>query len=294
MKEGLSASEKRLVAELGPPDDLLEESYYEITLSDGYKLNSKLWWRKETPSSPRPLILFFHGGGFQGGSCEQGTRPGREFALEFDAVVVSIDYRLSPEYKFPQAHLDGLEVAEWMTKNAEQEFSADLKSGFVVGGHSAGAQIAAALASEARTRDLAYPITGSFICISIFFTPETVPEKYKDVYKAWEENGEGPMGQEPVLRMLSTTGADVASALFCPANSPLGLEGLPKTYLQAGGKDVTRDDSVIYERLLRDAGVPTKIDVYDDINHEVSCWGRENGELVPLLTEPGLLYMDQR
>lgn len=270
LKEGLSSTEKRLVAELGPLDDRLEELYHEITLSDGYKISSKVWRRKETPSSPRPLILFFHGGGFQGGSCEQGTRPGREFALEFDAVVVAVGYRLAPEYQFPQSHLDGIKIAEWMAENAQRELGADLGSGFIVGGHSAGAQIAAAVASESRSKALAFPITGSFICIPVFFVPETVPETYKHLYKAWEENGEGPMGRGAIEKMLSVTAADPSSPHYCPANSSLGLSGLPRTYLQAGGKDVTRDDSVIYERLLKDAGVPTKIDVNQDVSHEVS------------------------
>lgn len=232
MKEGLSSVEKRLVAALGPVDPRLDEFYHTIPLSDGHEITAKVWRPKAAPTTPRPLILFFHGGGFGGGGCEQGTRPGREFALEFDAVVVSATYRLSPQVKFPQSHLDGLDVVRWLGGNAEEVFGADLGAGFVVGGHSAGGSIAAVAASEARTMGLAHPVTGSFICIAVLFVEEIVPEKHRDLWKSTEEFGGDVMGKKALEGMLAKMEADPTSQLFNPAQHPLGLAGLPPTYLQ--------------------------------------------------------------
>ena len=133
------------------------------------------------------LILLFHDGGFIRGSYEMCTRPCREFSLEFHAFVVSsgkqsvyvmsdsptcihsfVEYRLVPEHKFPQAMLDGLDVVEWMDRNAKEIFRANLTNGFIVGGYSAGGQLAAVIASEARTKGLQHQISGSFLCVPSF------------------------------------------------------------------------------------------------------------------------------
>ena len=188
LREVMEQSEKSHVEELGPPDDQLEESYYDITLPDSHQIKSKVFRRKNTSSSARPLILLFHGGGFAAGSCEMCTRPGREFALEFDAVVVSSAYRLAPEYKFPQAVLDGIEVVKWLVSNAEQALGANPKSGLIVGGYSAGAQIAAVVAREINTMDLSVKISGSFLCIQGLFEENTVPAKYKSIWNSRDEN----------------------------------------------------------------------------------------------------------
>lgn len=232
MQEDLETGEKRLVAELGPLDPRLEEFYYQIPLPDGYEVKAKVWRPKAASTKPRPLILFFHGGGFGAGTCEQGTRPGRDFALEFDAVVVSSGYRLWPQYKFPQAHVDGLDVVRWLDSNAEKAFGADLNAGFVVAGHSAGGSIAAVAASESRTVDLVHPITGSFICIAPFFVEATVPKKYTDLWTSREEYPDGLVGKRAFEEILTGMAGDPTSPLFNPAQHSLGLAGLPPTYVQ--------------------------------------------------------------
>ena len=118
----LEATERELVAQLPSRSECLSEEYFHIPLSDGTTARAKIWRQKGSPTSARPLILLFHGGGFHAGSCEQCTRPGREFALEFDAVVVSAEYRLSPQHKFPQMQLDGLDIAVWLLENAFEHF----------------------------------------------------------------------------------------------------------------------------------------------------------------------------
>ena len=260
--------EKILVDKLGPVNERIKESYHNIPLPDGHNIRAKVWCRKDEPSAPRPVILLFHGGGFGAGSAEMCTRPGREFALEFDAVVISATYRLAPEYKFPQAALDGLDVLQWVIKNASKEFGASPEAGLVVGGYSAGGQVAAVVASEARFRDLEYPVTGSFICIPALFVEHTVPAKYKHLFTSRDENDKPPMGKQSIQDILSNTEADPTSPLFCPIHHDKSLKGLPPTYVQVGGKDCVRDDGVIYAKLLQDAGVETTLDSHAALGHE--------------------------
>lgn len=260
--------ERILVDKLGPIDEQIGERSHSIPLSDGYIVQAKVWRPTANATAPRPVILLFHGGGFCAGSAEMCTRPGREFALEFDAVIISATYRLAPGYEFPQAARDGLDVLQWVAENAGKEFGASPEAGMIVGGYSAGGQVAAVVASEARFKGFAHPITGSFICISLLFMDETVPEKYKNIFTSRTENGGGPMGRESIQKVMSQTNADPTSPMFCPFHHSHGLKGLPRTYVQVGGKDCVRDDGIIYTKLVQDAGVETRFDNHEALGHE--------------------------
>lgn len=220
MREGMRQWEKMLVEALGPPDDRIEEFYHGIPLSDGFQLQLKIFRPREEGSSGRPLILLFHGGGFATGSCEMCTRPGREFALEFGAVIISPGYRLAPEHKFPQAQLDALDVLQWVVDNADQVLGANLESGFILGGYSAGATIAAAVAGEARSRNLCHEVSWSFLCIPALFDEHTVPPKYNHMWTSRDDNDVPPMGKNFIAGTLSNAAIDPSSPLFCSVHSP--------------------------------------------------------------------------
>ncbi len=97
-----------------------------------------------------PAILYVHGGGFIIGSLD-GARPlAEELAEENDAVVVSMDYRLAPEDRFPAAPEDAYAALVWLAASTE-ELRVD-PSRIAVVGHSAGGGIAAAVALMARDR----------------------------------------------------------------------------------------------------------------------------------------------
>lgn len=127
--------EAQRLKELGPPGPHVEEEFKSIKMRDGFE--SKIKIHKPAGKSGGPLIVLIYGGGFVVGNYQQLTPYGRGFARAFDAVVVTISYRLAPEHKFPAAPNDVEDSLLWIAENAKA-LGADPSKGFVVGGISAG------------------------------------------------------------------------------------------------------------------------------------------------------------
>ncbi|GJC83450.1 AB hydrolase superfamily protein B1A11.02 [Colletotrichum liriopes] len=240
-----------LLAALPPLDPSLEEFRDVATLPDGYKIDLQIVRPRGVNESNggRPLILLWPGGGFIVAGVEPTTRPAREFALEFGAVVVNATYRLSPENKFPRSVKDGYETAVWLSKNASR-FGADISKGWVVGGFSAGANIASVVSQRSGVEGLG--ITGTLLGIPFLLVKEIVPEKYAADHRRRAE------GLEP----------DIKSPWYSPFNDVEAIPRSPKTYIQTGDRDPLRDDGLIYAKILKDNGVESRVDNYPDWGHQ--------------------------
>src|SRR5262245_797005 len=108
--------------------------------------------RVYTPTGPAPfpLLVYFHGGGWVLGGIETHDGICRELANGAGCVVVSVDYRLAPEHKFPAAAEDCFAATQWAAAHAG-ELGADAQR-VAVGGDSAGGNLAAVVAQMARDR----------------------------------------------------------------------------------------------------------------------------------------------
>ena len=102
---------------------------------------------------PLPVVLWLHGGGWCTGSLDTGDVLARELCSGLPAVVVSVDYRLAPEHPWPAATDDALAALAWVIEHAP-ELGGDGRS-VVVGGDSAGGNIAAAVVQQAQTAGMA-------------------------------------------------------------------------------------------------------------------------------------------
>lgn len=270
IRQLLDVQEKASIEALGPCDADVEEVYVDIPSPSGSALRAKVIRCTRLAPNERPLIVLMHGGGFCAGSPEQLTQPGRDFASAFGAVVVSVGYRRTPEHRFPAAMDDGRRALEWLSENAEghAQLAANPRRGFIVGGFSSGARIAVVLVTEARDAPLAHPITGTFLALPSILEADMVPTQYSHLWRSREENKDAPsLNKDAVERMGRLLQADPKARLFSPFNNPNGLKGLPSTYIQAGGKDLLRDDAVVYRAVLADAGVPVRLDVMDTMEH---------------------------
>ncbi len=200
------------------------------------------------------------------GSIEMNTQPGREFAQEFNAIVVSGTYRLAPEHTFPASFNDGWQLATWLTESGAEKLGGNLSAGFIIGGHSAGGHIAAVVSQLALNRKLDPPVTGSFLGIPKVLDEAIVPEKYKELWGSWARYGASNVDAAHGLYK-----PDVKSPMYSPFNAENAFKGQCRTYIQVCELDPLRDDGVVYEAALKDNGVPVKLDLTPNADHQTFC-----------------------
>jgi acetyl esterase/lipase len=253
-------------AALPPADDILETEIA-IPMRDGYQAVARV--RKPIRPSPDgcPLIILAFGGGWIAGDNDQMVVEARAFVRAFSAVVVNISYRLAPEYKFPQSWEDSWDNLVWLAAHAS-ELGADPTKGLIMGGTSAGAALAAVCARKAQIEPLAYPLTGQWLNVPSILSEQQVPEKWKDLYVSKQQNEHAPIFPSSALEALEKhTSWDMMSPWRSPLASTHSLTGLPKAYIQVDGMDCLRDDGLLYDEMLREAGVETRCDLYAGCPH---------------------------
>ena len=256
---------------LGDPPESVKQTELEYPNRDGTKIRAKLYRPSPAPSSGSPLIMMIHGGGFAVGAPEGEEQSCRNFVQAFKATCISITYRLAPEFPFPAGVEDCWDALKWAAANAKS-WGADPSVGFVVGGTSAGGNMSAVLSVLAREEKLSPPLTGQFLAVPATIPDDAVPEKYKKWYLSHEQNKDVPiLPQAAVDMFMNAYKADSNSPLFNVGCHPAGHKNLPPAVIAIDGMDPLRDEGLIYERILREAGNKTKLYVYPGLPH--GHWG---------------------
>ncbi|KAL4922823.1 putative lipase/esterase [Aspergillus aurantiobrunneus] len=248
-----------------------QQTMIDIPMRDGFQ--SKLHITKPATSSPtgHPVVVLIFGGAFVMGTNIQSVVWARAIATLYGATVVEPSYRLAPECKFPTAPNDIWDSVQWIAANATTALNADPTKGFVIGGASAGGNLAIVTAHRSVKENLSPPITGVLASIAVCMSEETVPEKYKHLWISREQNAHAP--GNPGLVSESTGGyaalyqQDFLSEDFSPFNSSAPFSAIPPTYIQVAGLDVLRDDGLVYAKVLRDNGVDVRFDAYLGVPH---------------------------
>lgn len=207
----------------------------------------------------RAGLVFYHGGGWAIGELDTYDSLCHLLANAGDCVVVSVDYRLSPEHRFPSGVEDAFAATTWVGQNAV-ELGID-PSRIVVGGDSAGGNLAAAVCLMARERGsvsiaaqvLVYPITNDDLDTGSYLEfAEGYMLTRRSMAWFWEQYLETP-----------EQSADVRCS---PAKAD-DLSGLPPAFVLTAEYDVLRDEGEAYARALSDAGVSVTLDRYDGMIH---------------------------
>ncbi|KAK5174438.1 uncharacterized protein LTR77_001518 [Saxophila tyrrhenica] len=268
MKAIMAAMSQQSQDLLGPPESSIIEVYKDIPMRDGFQSTIKIARPATTPAAGSPLIVFFFGGGFVGGDMEAGTPFARAWARLFGAVTVCVSYRLGPEYKFPASWHDSIDSVKWIAEHAS-ELHADPSKGFLMSGISAGGNLAAVSTLASISEKFAHPVTGQWLCVPSLMDADSVPEKFKPYFLSLEHNKDAPILSASAMEAIKThLESDSTSALRYPVlNKEVPLEKIPPTFLQADGLDPLRDDALIYDEMLKEAGVETRINFYPGCPH---------------------------
>ena len=200
------------------------------------------------------VILYLHGGGYVRGSTASHRHLVGAISEAAKSSVLSIDYRLAPEFPFPAAVEDCLEAYRWILKNG---FSPNQVG---VAGDSSGACLALAVAL--CLRDAGEPVPATIICIS----PPIDGTMSSD---SWETKAETDplVNKEKISLYRAMYDADPTSPLASPIFAD--LSGLPPILIQVGSEEVLLDDSIKLDQKARDAGIESTLEIWDEMIH---CW----------------------
>lgn len=219
-------------------------------------------YRPTSKADALPCILHMHGGGFVMGSASSLESVHRVLASELNCVLISVEYRLAPETRFPGALEDGYAALAWITAESERLGANPERVGVM--GESAGGGLAAALALLARDRGehrlafqhLIYPMLDDRTCIT------TEPHPFAGQF-IW-----GP--QNNAFGWSSLLGHSPGGASVSPYAAPAradDLSGLPQTFISTGALDLFAEEDLEYGRRLMRAGVPVEMHVYPGAFH---------------------------
>jgi acetyl esterase len=195
-----------------------------------------------------PCLVFFHGGGWVIGDLDSHDVVCRKLADAGQLIVISVDYRLAPEHKFPAAVDDAITATAWIAANARQ-LGIDA-SKLSVGGDSAGGNLAAVVSLAARDGN------GPAIAGQVLIYPAT---DFAMTHPSHREPETSILLTHSVIKWFSdhylNGAADAADWRASPARAAT-LAGLPPAYVLTAGADPLRDEGNEYAQRLKDAGVP--------------------------------------
>lgn len=264
----LTAAEAKASYEKGagvlevPKPALARIEDFTVPARDGVALPARLY----APSDAvLPVLMYFHGGGFTVGSIATHDTLCRVLASRSGCAVISIDYRLAPEHKFPTASDDAWDAVQFVAREAA---SLGLDGGrLALGGDSAGGTLAAVCAVMAR--DAGLPVA-----LQLLFYPGTTA--HQDT-ASHERFACGPLLDEALISWFFgqyvRSSADRDDWRFAPLNAE-DVDGVAPAWIGLAEADPLVDEGIAYADKLRAAGVPVDLEIYRGVIHEFVKMGR--------------------
>lgn len=212
-----------------------------------------------------PALVFFHGGGWSSGSIAESDALCRTLAESAACAVASVEYRLAPLHPFPAGFDDCLEATNWLAKH-----SAELRldaARFAVGGTSAGANLAAAVALAARSRG------APALVFQLLAYPPLDPAATGDV--------PGATFRRALVTQLWSQYLRDERDRDDPRASPLrstDLAGLPPALVITADRDPLTEEGEAYAGRLADAGVPVEVRRFAGAEHGFFSSATPEGE----------------
>jgi acetyl esterase len=212
------------------------------------------------------LLVWLHGGGWYVGDIPTFDRVARTLANASGLKVLLVEYRLAPEHHWPVQIGDADAVVGWARSPEGAEQLAIDPTRVVLGGDSAGGQLAVVAARHARNDGL--PAVRALLLAYPALDPSMASESYKSF-------ADGPMLTRADMARCWGFYLDGAGE-GDPDAAPLlatDWDGLPPAWIAVAGQDPLRDDGLGLARVLGDAGLPVHSRVFEDMIHGFARWG---------------------
>ena len=267
----LNAQQARLFYEMSasildlpePPMARVED--LRIPMRDGQSIKARLFAPyPKSHASPIPTLVYFHGGGFTIGSIQTHNVLCRELARIGHCAVISVDYRLAPEHRFPVATNDAWDALQWVAKSAESMgLQADA---LAVGGDSAGGTLAAVCAIHARD-------AGLKLALQLLIYPGTAARQETTSHNTYQS---GFMLDKATVDWFFDHYIDAKDRddwRFAPMLAERH-DGLAPAWIGLAECDPLVDEGVAYADMLRMAGVKVDLEIYHGVVHGFVNMGR--------------------
>ncbi len=215
--------------------------------------------REAKPGERFPILVWFHGGGFVIGNLDTHDHACRVLATQGDCIVVALDYRLSPEFKFPAALEDCMAALRWLALHAV-EIGGD-PARMAVGGDSAGGNLAAVCAILAR--NAGHPQ----LAFQLLIYPCTAPEPETPSHRKFAE---GHLLTRNTItwfyKQYVRSAKEFEDFRFAPLVAE-DLSNLPPALVVVAGYDPLRDEGVDYAKRLIEFGNRVTLTNYEGMIH---------------------------
>jgi acetyl esterase len=234
---------------------------------DDAALPSRLYLPREAllGELPWPTLLYFHGGGFTIGSIDTHDVLCRELSFAADCAVVSVNYRLAPEHKFPTAAHDAWDALQGL-RTISDSMGLD-GNRLAVGGDSAGGTLAAVCAVLARD-------AGVKLALQLLIYPGCAAHQDTRSHQTFSH---GFVLDEPSVTWFFNqyirTPADRDDWRFAPLNAE-DVDGVAPAWIGLAECDPLVDEGLLYADKLRAAGVAVDLEIYRGVTHEFIKMGR--------------------
>ncbi len=250
------------ILDLQPPPQVDRVEDLTIPVRDAYRCPARLYAPRS--GTPLPVMLYLHGGGFTVGSLTTHDVLCRQLSRHGQCAVVSLDYRLAPEHRFPTALQDAWDALNWLRAEGAS-LGLDTRR-LAIGGDSAGGTLSAVCALMARD-------AGLKLALQLLFYPGCTGRCDLPSHQAF---GRGFLLDVSTIDWFFNQYIDEADRddwRFAPLNAP-DHSGLPPAWIGLAECDPLVDGGMRYADALRMAGVPVDLDIYRGMVHGFITMGR--------------------
>jgi acetyl esterase/lipase len=266
LREGLGALAALLA--LGAPAVAAERTL-EIPGAAG-KIRARAFWPGDPKGGPYPVLVYFHGGGYVAMSPETHEKLTKQLCVGIGAVVISVDYRLAPEHRYPAPLDDCLAAYRWVRANAK-ELAGDPER-VLAGGDSAGGNATAAVALRLIAAGEPLPRALLLLCPWLDMALDT-----ESMRTFGPSDGVLDTDIMTFFRDSYVRPSDWADPFASPLRGD--LRRFPPTLVIAGAIDPLRDDALRFAEKLGAAGREVTLSNYAGMPHDFMLFpGIDDGE----------------